>query len=176
MAIGAIKASDNRVFEGTTLNKIAEVHEAQERDVAAMTHDEQALAISRMLGDQAPEGSTLVYAGEVYDTQRRYAEALTYFQQALAVRREVGLTRVFIFAGTPSVIATLWSVDDQATGLLMEQFYTLLWGGASKAAALQQTQQAVRKFFPHPYYWGAFVLTGDERDVTAQPGSRRPSR
>jgi CHAT domain-containing protein len=85
----------------------------------------------------------------------------------------VGLTRAFIFAGTPSVIATLWSVDDKATGLLMEQFYTLLRSGASKAAALQQAQQAVRKVYPHPYYWGAFVLTGDGGNVTAQPGSRQ---
>jgi CHAT domain-containing protein len=73
----------------------------------------------------------------------------------------VGLTRAFIFAGTPSVIATLWNVNDHATGLLMEQFYTRLRAGGSKAAALQQAQQAVRKDYPHPFYWGAFVLTGD---------------
>jgi CHAT domain-containing protein len=52
----------------------------------------------------------------------------------------VGLTRAFIFAGTPSVIATLWSVDDRATGLLMEQFYTHMRAGAGKAAALQKAQ------------------------------------
>jgi CHAT domain-containing protein len=73
----------------------------------------------------------------------------------------VGLTRAFIFAGTPSVIATLWNVNDHATGLLMEQFYTFLRAGSSKVIALQQAQQAVRKVSPHPYYWGAFVLTGD---------------
>jgi len=64
----------------------------------------------------------------------------------------VGLTRAFIFDGTPSVIATLWSVDDRATGLLMEQFYTRLGPGAGKAAALQKAQQATRKSYPHPAY------------------------
>ncbi len=82
----------------------------------------------------------------------------------------VGLTRAFIFAGTPSVIATLWSVDDRATGLLMEYFYTHLKAGASKAAALQQAQQMVRRAYPHPYYWGAFVLTGDGGTVQVKPG------
>jgi CHAT domain-containing protein/Tfp pilus assembly protein PilF len=83
----------------------------------------------------------------------------------------VGLTRAFIFAGTPSVIATLWSVRDKQTGLLMEHFYTHLRAGASKAAALQKAQQAVRKIYPHPYYWGAFVLTGDGENTTAKTGS-----
>jgi CHAT domain-containing protein len=83
----------------------------------------------------------------------------------------VGLTRAFIFAGTPSVIATLWSVDDQATGLLMEHFYRFLRAGADKAATLQRAHQAVRKAYPHPYFWGAFVLTGDGGNVTAQAGS-----
>jgi CHAT domain len=68
----------------------------------------------------------------------------------------VGLTRAFIFAGTPSVIATLWSVDDQATGLLMEHFYRFLRAGADKAAALQRAHQGVRKAYPHPYFWGRF--------------------
>jgi CHAT domain-containing protein/tetratricopeptide (TPR) repeat protein len=88
----------------------------------------------------------------------------------------VGLTRAFIFAGTPSVIATLWRVRDEQTGLLMEHFYTLLRAGASKAAALQKAQQAVRKAYPHPYYWGAFVLTGDGGNVTAHPGLRELPR
>lgn len=84
----------------------------------------------------------------------------------------VGLTRAFIFAGTPSVIATLWNVKDRQTGLLMEHFYTLLRAGASKTAALQKAQQAVRKVYPHPYYWGAFVLTGHGGEVAAHPGSQ----
>ena len=73
----------------------------------------------------------------------------------------VGLTRALFFAGTPSVIATLWSVNDQATGLLMERFYTHLRAGMGKAAALRQAQQDVRAQYPNPYYWAGFVLSGD---------------
>jgi tetratricopeptide (TPR) repeat protein len=73
----------------------------------------------------------------------------------------VGLNRAFLYAGTPTVIASLWNVDDEATALLMEQFYTRLREGMGKGEALQQAQLDVRAQYPHPYYWAAFVLTGD---------------
>jgi CHAT domain-containing protein len=73
----------------------------------------------------------------------------------------VGLTRAFLFAGTPSVISSLWSVDDNSTQLLMEKFYTYWSGGMSKAEALRQAQIDVRAIYPNPYYWAGFVLSGD---------------
>jgi CHAT domain-containing protein/Tfp pilus assembly protein PilF len=73
----------------------------------------------------------------------------------------VGLNRAFLYAGTSSVIASLWRVDDQATNLLMKTFYSYLKQGMSKAAALQAAQIATRKKYPNPYYWAAFVLTGE---------------
>jgi CHAT domain-containing protein/Tfp pilus assembly protein PilF len=73
----------------------------------------------------------------------------------------VGLNRAFIYAGASSVIASLWTVDDEATSLLMKAFYGHLRQGMSKAAALQAAQAATRREYPHPYYWAAFVLTGD---------------
>ena len=73
----------------------------------------------------------------------------------------VGLNRAFIYAGASSVIASLWQVDDRATSFLMKAFYGNLKRGLSKAAALQAAQTATRKKHPHPYYWAAFVLTGN---------------
>jgi len=78
----------------------------------------------------------------------------------------VGLTRAFIYAGTPTVIASLWTVDDESTSYLMKAFYTHLKGGMSKAAALQAAQSDTRKKYPHPYYWAGFVLTGDPGQST----------
>jgi CHAT domain-containing protein len=52
----------------------------------------------------------------------------------------IGLTRGLIYAGTPSVLVSLWAVDDLSTGLLMEQFYTGWRGGLGKAEALQAAQ------------------------------------
>jgi CHAT domain-containing protein len=73
----------------------------------------------------------------------------------------VGLNRAFIYAGASSVIASLWTVDDEATSVLMRSFYGHLKRGMSKAAALQAAQAATRAKYPHPYYWASFVLTGD---------------
>jgi len=44
---------------------------------------------------------------------------------------------------------------------LMKAFYTHLKSGMSKAEALQAAQADSRKKYPHPYYWAAFILTGD---------------
>ncbi|MEB3831937.1 tetratricopeptide repeat protein [Phormidium sp. CCY1219] len=76
----------------------------------------------------------------------------------------VALNRAFLYAGTPSVLATLWSVNDKATGLLVHQFYTYLRAGHQKAEALALAQSYLRDNYPEyssPYYWAAFVLTGD---------------
>jgi len=48
----------------------------------------------------------------------------------------VGLNRAFIYAGAPTVIASLWTVDDESTSYLMKAFYTHLKIGMSKAEAL----------------------------------------
>ena len=73
----------------------------------------------------------------------------------------VGLNRAFIYAGTPTVIASLWNVNDEATGLLMKQFYTNLRNGMNKSEALRQAQKSLRQEYPGPFYWAAFSLTGD---------------
>jgi CHAT domain-containing protein len=73
----------------------------------------------------------------------------------------IGLTSAFMYAGTPSVLASLWSVDDDATQKLMIAFYTYLNQGLSKAEALRAAQADLRQQHPNPYYWAGFVLTGD---------------
>jgi CHAT domain-containing protein len=73
----------------------------------------------------------------------------------------IGLSQAFLYAGSPSVVASLWSVDDDATKLLMVAFYTHLRKGLSKVDALRAAQVEVRQKYPSPFYWAGFVLTGD---------------
>jgi CHAT domain-containing protein len=56
-----------------------------------------------------------------------------------------GLMRALIYAGAPSIVMTLWAVDEISTAVAMENFYGLLAVGESKVRALQQAQIAVRK-------------------------------
>lgn len=73
----------------------------------------------------------------------------------------VALNRAFLWAGASSVVASLWRVDDEATEVLMVEFFTRLQRGESKATALREAQRVTRERFPNPYYWAAFVLTGE---------------
>lgn len=78
----------------------------------------------------------------------------------------VGLTRVFLHAGSKSVVASLWKVDDEATAELMRHFYKeMVEGGLPPAAALRLAKEAVRrqKRWHAPYYWAGFVIQGEYR-------------
>jgi CHAT domain-containing protein len=76
----------------------------------------------------------------------------------------VGLIQAFLYAGTPSVIASLWQVNDASTAELMTTFYQHLREGTPKGEALRQAKLAMieKKSTPyvHPYFWAPFVLTG----------------
>jgi len=76
----------------------------------------------------------------------------------------IGLARSFIFSGAPSVITSLWKVDDLATAVLMKRFYRNLKQGLSKAEALRRAQLLVKESLNgHPSAWAAFHITGDFR-------------
>lgn len=78
----------------------------------------------------------------------------------------IGLTRGFLYAGAPRVVATLWEVDDRATALVMKHFYeAMLVRGLRPAAALRSAQADVAKTrgWESPYYWAAFTLQGEWR-------------
>src|SRR6478609_6211888 len=75
----------------------------------------------------------------------------------------VGLVHAFFTAGTARVVASDWSVNDQATAELMGLFYEgLLRQHLSPSRALQQAQLALagRSAWHRPYYWAGFVVQG----------------
>jgi len=72
----------------------------------------------------------------------------------------VGMNRAFIFAGTHSLMSSLWRVSDVSTAILMKQFYRE-YTRSGKADSLRKATLHVKNRYPHPGYWGAFVLTGD---------------
>ena len=74
----------------------------------------------------------------------------------------VGLTRGFLYAGSSSIVASLWQVDDLATSYLMIRFYKHLQK-KDKRDALRKAQLETRKKYPHPYFWASFQLTGSGR-------------
>jgi CHAT domain-containing protein/Tfp pilus assembly protein PilF len=76
----------------------------------------------------------------------------------------IGLTRGFMYAGAPRVIASLWNVDDLATAELMKLFYQrMLKDGLPAGAALRAAQLELsgQKRWAHPYFWAGFLLHGE---------------
>lgn len=79
-------------------------------------------------------------------------------------RAALGIAGIAVRAGARSTLASLWSVDDQSTALLMSQFYAELASNqANKANALRQAQLSLLKNpnYAHPMYWSAYVLVGN---------------
>ena len=99
----------------------------------------------------------------------------------------LGLQRSFQIAGAKTLVSSLWKVDDTATQVLMTEFYTNLWEKKlGKLESLRQAQLTMLKRYDpgtrtlrprgaemvdggqpqsgnSPYYWAAFVLSGDWR-------------
>lgn len=72
-----------------------------------------------------------------------------------------GLQRSFQIAGAKAIVNSLWTVNDETTMLLMTTFYKEWMKGNERRKSFRTAQETVRKRFPHPYYWGAFVMIGD---------------
>ena len=144
------------------------------------------LATHGLLNNKHPELSGLVFslvdasgrpregflpAYEVYNLHLNAdLVVLSACQTALGgdVRGEglVGLTRAFMYAGTPRVVASLWRVPDSATAALMERFYqAMLSRRLAPAAALRTAQESIRRErrWAAPYYWAGFTVVGEWR-------------
>ncbi|TAF31072.1 MAG: CHAT domain-containing protein, partial [Cytophagales bacterium] len=72
-----------------------------------------------------------------------------------------GLQRAFRVAGAKSILISLWKVDDAATQKLMTSFYKNLSKLGNARLAFKAAQKEIRKEYPDPYFWGAFVLVGE---------------
>lgn len=88
----------------------------------------------------------------------------------------VGLTYGFMSAGSKTVVASLWKVDDRATAALMSHFYkSMLQDGMTPVAALKSAKEHVRrqKGWEAPYFWAGFVLQGEYAGQVVEPSSSR---
>lgn len=137
-----------------------------------------------LAGDESHDGSLEVE--EVFDDldlRGVNLVVLSACQTALGEHTEgdeiIGLTRAFLDAGSPTVVSTLWRVNDRATAFLMRAFYQRLLSGASYAEALRaaQLETSRQAGWGDPYYWAAFTLTGDpEGNWAGEAKQRRESR
>lgn len=125
------------------------------------------------------ENDGLLEVHEVYSLDLKKANliVLSACQTQLGERSQgddiIGLNRAFIYAGAPTVVASLWSVKEKQSSELMIAFFKHLKDGMGKAEALQAAQRYIRRMYPHPYYWAGFVLTGDPGAISIGLGNKQ---
>jgi CHAT domain-containing protein len=75
----------------------------------------------------------------------------------------LGLVSSFLYAGTKSLVASLWKLNDFASYRVMEEFYNNISIGMAKAEALCKAQTILLRSaeFKDPYYWAPLILVGD---------------
>lgn len=143
-----------------------------------------------ILDDQHPMYSTLVFPGKEPDGEDGLLETFEVFNLSLHAELVtlsacelglgrlkggegiVGMTRAFLYAGAPTIVASLWSVADQSTAELVIGFYKhLAISRLNKAAALKSSKLALRQrretiegvefSYAHPFFWAPFILVGE---------------
>jgi len=83
----------------------------------------------------------------------------------------LSLSKGFYYAGAKSLVNTLWKINDKSTVTLMDYFYEGLSKGKSKTEALRNAkikylETTEDNLLRHPYYWAAFVVSGDVSPIT----------
>jgi CHAT domain-containing protein/tetratricopeptide (TPR) repeat protein len=159
------------VFTGDAATETAAKEHAGAYDVlhfachGELNLDDAMLTSLRLAPDAKNDG--YLHAGEVFDMNLKASLVVlsacnTGLGELTSGNELMGLTRSFLYAGAPAIIASLWTVDDKSTALLMREFYKN-WTTMNKAEALRQAKLAVMKDYPNPFYWAAFCLQGDYR-------------
>lgn len=81
----------------------------------------------------------------------------------------LSLARGFLYAGVPSIVMTLWEIEDQSSADVMTLFYKYLKKGKKKDEALRLAKleflSTADMLKSHPYFWGGYVAIGDNSPV-----------
>lgn len=181
---GPLAATKRRVIEGASHADVVHLscHGIFARDrgwkdplqSAILLADGQRSRIEREDLGQKPQdfADCLLTARETYNL--RLKAALVALGACSTGRTQVeagddllGLSRAWLYAGSASVLLSLWDVNTQSSHRLLQVFYQQwLKADQPKWRALQAAQQALRDDdvnlnFRHPYHWAPFVLIGD---------------
>jgi len=74
----------------------------------------------------------------------------------------IGFPRIFLLAGSKSVLSTLWKIEDKSTAKFMKYFYLQLKKGENKSEALRKAKiLMINSKYSHPFYWAGFILNGE---------------
>ncbi len=145
-------------------------------------HPELSGVVLSLVNDKGESENGFLQLHDIYNLDLAQAQLVVLSACRTGLGKEVrgegvmGLTRGFMYAGSESVIASLWKVDDRATAELMKHFYQAMFEDhLTPAAALRKAKEAMwqQPRWHAPYFWAAFVLQGEYRDPIVVPNTNR---
>ncbi len=153
----------------------------------AGSNDMLHLAMHTIINDSLPMQSKLVFYNEEVDTTSHYMFTHEIFNMDLNAsmvtlsacntgsgkfRKGEGimsLARGFVYAGVPSIVMTLWEVQDASGSIVMKKYYEYLKEGMTKDVALRKAKLFVLKDAnmarAHPFFWSAYIISGDTTPI-----------
>ncbi len=123
-----------------------------------------------------------LHAYEIYELDLRAQLAVLTACETGTGRAEQGegvrsLGYGFAYAGCPSLVSSLWSIDEQVSSAIITRFYEHLAAGLPKHAALRQAKldhlATATDQLAQPYYWAGLVLVGDVEPLRTEQGGWR---
>lgn len=152
-------------FKKTDFSKYRYIHLATHGFADTQQFNNAGLAFSRSSGMAEDD---ILFANEVFGLQMpcdlvTLSACETGLGKFSPGEGLIGLTRSFFYAGSKSIVVSLWKVQDNSTALFMKYFYSeILKNGKSKTEALRSAKLKMLKDkkFDSPYFWAPFILSG----------------
>lgn len=161
-------AANLKTFSNENLQKARIVHLATHGIINSQFPELSGLVLS-LINEKGETQEGILRLYEVYNLDLE-ADLVVLSACETALGKEikgegiVGLTRGFMYAGVPSVVASLWRVEDRATADLMKRLYQrILVEKLPPSQALREAQISMlkEKTSAHPFFWAGFTLQGD---------------
>jgi CHAT domain-containing protein len=142
--------------------------------------DDESPSYSRLLfnsnGNSGDDG--ILYAYEIYNLRLNSELAVlsscnTGMGRLVKGEGIFSLARAFMYAGVPSVVMSLWDIDDRSTAEIVVGFYKRLSNGETKSDALRNVKldylRQSDQLTANPVYWAGLVSIGDQAPVKIEP-------
>ncbi len=193
----AVRAADNitGVFSGQAFTGHAATesrfknHASQYNIIHLGTHaviDNTSPMLSRLIlakesNDTISSEDGYLHAYEIYNLSLRAELAvLTACETGLGKESKsegvLSLSHSFAYAGCPSIVMSLWQIDEKTSSAIIENFYEHLANGATKSEALRQAKlnylSGASGELAAPYFWAGMVLVGNSEPINQPPNNR----
>ena len=132
------------------------------------------LMFTRRGSDTSETNDGFLHAYEIFDLSLRAELAVLTACETGSGKQSAGegirsLAYSFAYAGCPSVVMSLWQIDEKTSSEIIETFYRKLSEGLPKNEALRMAKLEYLEAHPgelsHPYYWAGLVLLGDSQPI-----------